>query len=62
MKRLYLLTGATGHLGSWILRLLKEDKQAIRILVLPSEKNIVPDGVDVVYGDIRVDALTPLHS
>lgn len=63
MKRLYLLTGATGHLGSWILRLLKDDKQAIRILVLPSEKNIVPDGVDVVYGDITdKDSMKPFFN
>ena len=37
MNRLYIVTGAAGHLGNTIIRMLKERKVAVRGLILPSE-------------------------
>lgn len=51
MDKLYLITGAAGHLGSTIIRLLLEKGKQIRALVMPGEKH-VPEGVEVVWGDV----------
>ena len=37
MGELYLLTGAAGHLGTALVKLLKEKHKKIRALVLPEE-------------------------
>ena len=52
-KKLYLVTGATGHLGTILIQKLVKKDCAIRIFCLPSQKDIVPSGVEVIYGDIR---------
>ena len=52
MSKLYLVTGACGHLGNTIIRILKEQNVAIRGLVLPSE-NVKSDGqVQYIKGDV----------
>ena len=52
MNDIYLVTGAAGHLGSTIIRLLLEQGKAFRVLVLPYEKNLPPGDYDVFYGDV----------
>lgn len=52
-KKLYLVTGATGHLGTILIQELVKKDCTIRIFCLPSQKDIVPSGVEVIYGDIR---------
>ena len=60
MKKLYLITGATGHLGSVLLERLREKKENIRVLVLPGEESLIPDDVQYVTGDVRdADSLVP---
>ena len=53
-KRIYLVTGAAGFLGSNIcLQLLEQGKQ-VRALVLPNDKSVkyIPADVEVVLGDL----------
>lgn len=53
MQKLFLITGAAGHLGGTIVRKLVEGHEAIRALVLPGEANI-PNGVsEIFYGNIN---------
>ena len=40
MGELYLLTGAASHLGTALVKLLKEKHKKIRALVLPEEKHL----------------------
>lgn len=35
MKKMYIITGATGHLGNTIIRMLKKTDIAVRGLILP---------------------------
>ncbi len=51
MKTLYMITGATGHLGTTIVSQLLQSNQNVRILALPHDSNI-PHGVQVCYGDV----------
>ena len=51
MKELYLITGATGHLGSALVHALYNMNKRIRILALPHETD-VPDYVEVVRGNV----------
>lgn len=61
MKKLYLVTGANGHLGSTLLRLLKKQSAEIRGLILPSEQPDETDGVRFIRGDVRdIQSLRPL--
>lgn len=53
MNKLYLITGAAGHLGTAIVRQLLELKKNVRVLVLPDEKNIPKGDIEVCYGDVR---------
>ena len=39
MKTLYLVTGADGHLGSTIVRLLKKQNLPVRGLLLPGKQS-----------------------
>ena len=58
MKELYLVTGATGHLGNTVAhRLARADRQ-VRALVLPGEEHApqLPEGVEAVAGDVRSPA------
>lgn len=53
MQKLFLITGAAGHLGGTIARKLVEDHETIRALVLPGETNM-PHGVsEIFYGNIK---------
>lgn len=52
MEKLYLLTGATGHLGLTLTRKILARGGAVRALVLPGEEHLVPPGVEVVTGDV----------
>lgn len=59
-----LLTGATGHLGSWIYRYLLERGEKLRVLLLPSEhakaEAMEHDKTEVVYGDLgKPETLPP---
>jgi dihydroflavonol-4-reductase len=59
---LYLVTGACGHLGSQIVKLLVLSGERVRILSLPGENNALLSGLKVesVSGDVRdIDSLRP---
>lgn len=53
-KNIYLLTGAAGFLGSNISRVLLERGEVVRALVLNGDPAVrhVPEGVEIVYGDL----------
>lgn len=53
MKTLYLVTGADGHLGSTIVRLLKKQNLPVRGLLLPGKAAPDIPGVRYFHGDIR---------
>ena len=53
-NRIYLVTGASGYLGTNICRLLTERKERIRALVMkgdPAEKYL-PEGIEIIHGDL----------
>lgn len=63
MKKLYIVTGAAGHLGSTIIRYLSRLDCLVRGLILPSEK--ASDGGNITYyrGDVtKLDTLEPIFS
>lgn len=47
----YIITGAAGHLGSTIIRILLAEMQSVRELLLPTEQPII-SGVEYVRGDV----------
>jgi dihydroflavonol-4-reductase len=50
----YIVTGAAGHLGSTILRLLADTPARVSALILPQEQPIVvADNIHYVHGDVR---------
>lgn len=51
MDRLYLVTGAAGHLGGVITQQLIETGKQVRALVLPEEKHI-PKMADIFFGNV----------
>lgn len=58
-KKLYLITGATGHVGTVLVSVLLERHADIRALVLPQERQFAPEGVAVCAGDVTdADSLT----
>lgn len=61
MKKLFIVTGAAGHLGSTIIRLLSRQDVSIRGLILPNE-NPTPRRNTVYYsGDVRkIESIRPL--
>lgn len=55
-----LVTGATGNIGSALLRRLAERDVAARALTRDASRAVVPAGVEVVEGDLgRPDSLRP---
>lgn len=48
---IYLVTGASGHLGSTLVKDLLDLKKRVRIFALPNEKNDIED-LEVFHGDI----------
>jgi len=63
MRKLYLITGGTGHLGQHVIRLLRQKKDreiTIRVLALPGDPAPLPAGVERVNGDVcTADTLPP---
>ena len=53
MEELYIVTGATGHLGGTIVRLLRAQGAEVRGLLLPGEQPPQGDGVAYYPGDVR---------
>ena len=63
MAPIYLITGAAGHLGNTLIRLLRRRGAQIRGLLLPNEEPPVAQGVGYVRGDVRdVESLRPLFA
>lgn len=61
MKNLYIITGAHGHLGNTLIRLLEKENAEIRGLILPDEPEQNHDNVTYIKGDVRsADSLRPL--
>ena len=52
MNELYIVTGATGHLGGSIVRLLRAQGEEVRGLVLPGEQPTQGDGTTYCHGDV----------
>lgn len=52
-KRIFLLTGATGNLGSNISRVLVSKGETVRALVRNPDTARVQEGIEVVQGDVR---------
>ena len=52
MKKLYLVTGATGHVGTVLVSELLKRGESIRALVLPGDGSQLPREIEVVEGDI----------
>lgn len=61
MKKRYIITGADGHLGSTLIRMLAPTGAQITGLVLPGSVSEKQDHVQYVQGDVRdVESLRPL--
>ncbi|MBD5118625.1 MAG: NAD-dependent epimerase/dehydratase family protein [Clostridiales bacterium] len=56
----YIVTGAAGHLGSTVVRVLLERNAVVRGLLLPHEQPAVP-GAEYIHGDVlKPESLYPL--
>ena len=53
MKKLWLVTGATGHVGSILLSALQQRGEHVRALVRPGSNVDVHSDVEICEGDIR---------
>ncbi len=53
-ERIWLITGAAGHLGSVIANFLAQNGERVRGLVLPNDKNVrfLNSAIEVVEGDV----------
>ena len=61
MRRIYIVTGAAGHLGSTIIRMLLRQGECVRGLILPTEQVKSRKNVQYFCGDIRdIRSLRPL--
>ena len=60
LKKLYLVTGGTGHLGTNLVSLLLKQQETVRVLSLEKEKDLIPEGAECVIGDItKQETLAP---
>ena len=63
MSKIYLLTGAAGHLGRTVVEELLRRGKKLRVLLLPGEKNIPSGDFEICYGDVRSkESLRPFFS
>lgn len=63
MKRIYIVTGACGHLGGTIIRLLENTSASVRGLILPGEQARDQKNVRYYKGDVRdIESLRPLFA
>lgn len=63
MRKLYLITGATGHVGSVLISELVRRNAEIRVLVLPGHSCHFPENVEICVGDItKPDTLIPFFN
>ena len=63
MKMIYIITGAKGHLGSTLVRMLQRQDCEIRGLVLPGEAAENQGNVTYYQGDVRrAETLRPLFA
>ena len=61
MKQIYIITGANGHLGSTIVRLLQNTGAEVRGLILPGEKAFDRENIRYFHGDVRMpDSMRPM--
>lgn len=61
MKKIYLVTGANGHLGSTVIRLLKKRNEEIRGFILPEIEREDQEKLHYIKGDVtKLDTLRPL--
>ena len=60
-KRLYIITGANGHLGNTVIRMLRHQDCLVRGLILPTETAQDDKNVTYYHGDVRDrESLLPL--
>lgn len=52
MKRLYIITGAAGHLGGTIIRCLRREDCEVRGLILPAEQGVGGENIRYYSGDV----------
>lgn len=63
MKKLYIITGANGHLGNTIVRMLARQDVQVRGLVLPGESARDTGNIRYYRGDVRdLESLRPLFA
>lgn len=61
MKKLFIVTGANGHLGNTLLRMIADDSMEIRGLILPHEDCKDTGNIHYIKGDVRdLESLRPL--
>ena len=53
MKKLWLVTGATGHVGTILVSVLQQRGAHVRILVLPNSNVAAYSNIGICEGDIR---------
>lgn len=63
MKNMYIITGANGHLGSTIVRMLSKEHVEVRGLLGPGEEAEDHGNVRYISGDVRnIETLEPLFA
>ena len=61
MKKMYIVTGADGHLGGTVVRMLEQEDCLVRGLILPGEEGVNRGNVVYYRGDVRRrETLLPL--